>query len=376
MKPEKIIWVNWTNFFTAKGGGGAYSRSVLEAVKQTFPGVDVIHVHRENDGTVSRLKRVRALLDMFSSEPVKVKNGYEHSVGVRLLELTNKYPSSLVVFNGAETFAYLPFAKSGFKLHISHNVEHVLHGERIINASWLTEFVATVLSERRRFKHFELDGLRQCDAVSFISPDDQFTFTQLLGGALPPSTVVQPAFNTPRRAPAAPDALSRNSVSFLADFSWPPNFQGIQHFISHCWKPNPGQVLNLYGKGSELFSGCHESVIAHGWVKSLDDVWDNSDVMIAPIYWGGGVNIKTCEALYNRIPLVATPIAVRGLPNYIRNAAFVLQSDADWMEAIEKAAPPCEQVADFFETQRAVEAYQRLLLKADSGAVGECVYAA
>jgi glycosyltransferase involved in cell wall biosynthesis len=360
MNPEKIIWINWTNFFTAKGGGGAYSRSVLNAISATFPDVEVIHVHRQTNGDVSKLRRVCALLNIFSAEPVKIKNGFDKAVGIQLQELTKKYPRALIVFNGAETFTYLPFVQSGFLLHVSHNVEHVLHGERIINGSWLTEMVATLLFERRRFKAFEIEGISKCDAVSFISPDDQFVFTQVLGAALPPSVVVQPSFNSPRCAQDDKDLHSRNKVGFVADFSWPPNLQGIQHFIDHCWKPKPGQVLNLFGKGSESFSNSHPSIVAHGWVQKLDDVWDNSDVMIAPIYWGGGINIKTCEAVYNRVPLVSTPMAVRGLPSEIRNAVTVLQSDTDWMEAIDTAGVPSQGAADFFTTERAISAFGQL----------------
>lgn len=55
----------------------------------------------------------------------------------------------------------------------------------------------------------------------------------------------------------------------------------------------------------------------HGIVPDLRDYYDASDIVLLPVITGGGVAIKTIEALLHERPVVATRHALRGLPSEI-----------------------------------------------------------
>lgn len=345
---DKIIWIDWINPNTFKGGGGVYSNTVLHALQNTYPNSDIIRLHRNSDGYVNPLQKIKKAAVMNPSLPLKITFGLDNSVAVRLNILTSSYPNSLIVFNGGETFGYMDYVSSGTKMHISHNIEHQLYGDRISNAKYPVEIIATIMCERRKYKKFEIEHLAQCEFATFISSEDCFVFTSLLGNRMPKSTVLSPSFFG--RQTHVHKNKNGKSVSFMADFTWSPNVQGIKHFIENRWNPKEHDTLHLFGKGSEDFEDKNAKIKAHGWVPDLKVVWELSDVMIAPIYWGSGVNIKTCEAIYQGIPLVSTPMAVRGIPDFIKSEVSVLKSDDDWMDEIHKAAPPSKKSSDFFSS--------------------------
>jgi hypothetical protein len=358
IEPSRIIWVSWINPSKSLGGGGAYSRSVRTAVAAVFPGVEIIPVSRDTDGRTGLVKKVTALSKLTSPVPYKVRNGFERSVAVQLQALCADRDDQLVVLDGGDTLVYRPYTGKNKTYHISHNVEYQLYGDRITNSRYPAEVLATVLQERKKYEAFELKHLSACDFSTFISPGDQFHFSAKLGREMPRHCVMLPSFSDKQHL--RPRPTSQRRITFLADYNWGPNAQGISHFIDQCWHPEEGDVLQLVGKNSENFARADRSVVSFGWVADLDDVWKTSDVMIAPIYWGGGVNIKVCEAIYQGIPLVATPAAVRGLPRLAADAIEVVSDDQDWLPAIGRAATPSALASSAFSQGHAVHTVRRL----------------
>lgn len=59
--------------------------------------------------------------------------------------------------------------------------------------------------------------------------------------------------------------------------------------------------------------------------------------MICPILGGGGVSIKAAEAIYNRVPILATPFGVRGLPLAENPAIVVRETPQDWVQFLGSA---------------------------------------
>ncbi len=53
---------------------------------------------------------------------------------------------------------------------------------------------------------------------------------------------------------------------------------------------------------------------ATGFVESLEPFYARASVFVAPIFTGAGVKFKTIDAILRSVPLVATPVAVEGIP--------------------------------------------------------------
>jgi hypothetical protein len=71
---------------------------------------------------------------------------------------------------------------------------------------------------------------------------------------------------------------------------------------------------------------------------TLSALIELADVVILPILEGGGTNIKTAEALYNRKSIVATPFAFRGFEHFkhSRNVRLA-ENPADFQDLLVKA---------------------------------------
>ncbi|MDP2106387.1 MAG: glycosyltransferase, partial [Desulfobulbaceae bacterium] len=80
-------------------------------------------------------------------------------------------------------------------------------------------------------------------------------------------------------------------------------------------------------------------IIGHGFVRDLDQVWQEVDLMIQPISCGAGINIKVAESLYNRMPIIATPLAVRGISLHDDPAIKILAEAHEWINYLNGPEP-------------------------------------
>ena len=67
-----------------------------------------------------------------------------------------------------------------------------------------------------------------------------------------------------------------------------------------------------------------------GFSNSIDEIYDNGDIVISPVFFGGGLKIKNIEALCHSKPLVTTTFGAIGIENGI-NKAFLVCDSAESM---------------------------------------------
>jgi len=356
----RIVWVSWIPMTGRQGGGGTYSRSMAESFRRAFPEAEFVEFahNRTKGGTL--VAKAKAVAMLWSPWPAKVRYGRCQTVIERLRSLQDDGRRTLVVLDSSESLSFLGEVP-GFceTVHLSHNVDWILYEDRIRRMGPLAGVVARIGGEVPKFRSMELNGIRSVGHLVSISSDDVARFARQTGRPHPRATSIPPVFHY---APAAGEAVDgRRNVSFLADYRWPPNAEGIARFIERCWDPSRGWRLNLYGIESERFADTSRNIHSMGYVEDISDVWNATDVMIAPIWIGGGINIKTCEAIFNRVPMVATEFALRGLPGWIRDEVGPVEDDGKWMDSIEKAARPSQAASDYFSGERAVAAIRSLL---------------
>ena len=109
---------------------------------------------------------------------------------------------------------------------------------------------------------------------------------------------------------------------FLGDLSLPHNRFSIGHFIENQMdqiiEEMPDFRLRIVGKGADsdllrLAKKYEGFVIVEGFVEDLEEVFDTSCAMIAPLLFGSGVKIKTLEALSRGLPILSTSYGVEGV---------------------------------------------------------------
>jgi len=138
-----------------------------------------------------------------------------------------------------------------------------------------------------------------------LSRFDGYFFVSRRDAEREPERTAQLLPNIPFAPPATalPEANSKNLL-FVGALWYEPNVLGIDRFISNCWpsirQQVPEATLTLVGAASAEALGNWAKipgVSAFGYVENLHDAYRNAAFCIAPIYSGGGSNIKILESL-------------------------------------------------------------------------------
>jgi len=148
--------------------------------------------------------------------------------------------------------------------------------------------------------------LARFDGFFFVSRRDSLKEPLLASEVLP---------NIPFFAPAQllPDTATKN-ILFVGALWYGPNACGIDHFLENCWSrirsAVPAATLTLVGAASPIIRRRweeHPGVATTGFLDDLVEAYRSAAFSIAPIYFGGGTNIKVVESLAFGRTCVTTP---------------------------------------------------------------------
>ncbi|QDU53960.1 glycosyltransferase [Aeoliella mucimassa] len=175
--------------------------------------------------------------------------------------------------------------------------------------------------------------------------------------------------NIPIFNPAEPSPLPEKfALGFIGNLLYRPNIDGVRWFLDEVWpqvlQAVPDCQILLAGSGADQFSG-RPGVVSLGFIDSVASLYDQASVILVPIRYGGGSNIKLPEAMAHGRPCVATSRAVDAFGTDVEGCEGLLScSDAQQMaaavirlasdrEQLQQAAAAAKQVADAkFSTER------------------------
>ena len=135
-----------------------------------------------------------------------------------------------------------------------------------------------------------------------------------------------------------PHAVEPKNVAEIVFVSGPAHWKSIVWFIEEVWPRfvGTGMMLHVYGsvcKNLKKYARV-EGVLLHGTVASLDAIYRRGDIVINPVQFGGGLKIKSVEALAYGLPLVATSEAVNGMEDAEGKAYLLANTQEEWVEAL------------------------------------------
>ena len=193
----------------------------------------------------------------------------------------------------------VPFA------YLAHNVEHALY------ADLAAEGGVRSIANRREARMIRREEQRLCSAAAQVwalSAGDSEALAAL--GArrtrvfdLPPSS-----------DPPAPGAASFD-VALLGSWTWRSNAAGLRWFVDEVAPLLDGLDVHVGGADSDVIAAGVPGVSARGRVPDAMEFLQSARVVACPSVAGAGVQIKTLDAIATGRPVVATPIAARGLPH-------------------------------------------------------------
>ncbi|HUZ90368.1 MAG TPA: glycosyltransferase [Methylocella sp.] len=158
----------------------------------------------------------------------------------------------------------------------------------------------------------ELDAMRPADLLIHLNDEEAAAFKKLVPDK--PHALLYPTIN------AMPPGLGGGDPILVASANY-PNFLGLRWFLEEVLPLAPGvpvQILgnidrelrsrapDLYKEHAALFRGRVEA-------EDLHAAYRGASAVLLPATAGHGISIKSLEALSCGAPLIATPLAFRGL---------------------------------------------------------------
>jgi glycosyltransferase involved in cell wall biosynthesis len=219
---------------------------------------------------------------------------------VEVKELKKKYLNSKIIYS-------------------SQNIEFQLKDK--ILTKYLGNQANAIVEEIRKL---EMEIAAAVDRVMVVSEIDQLWYSQFtkITPILAPNGAVK------RGLTDDPRTGSDSSRALVVGSAHPPNIEGCLKFLSDpdLWMPPNAQIVVAGSLATALSD--HWGQLKNRWgqtcVELMPDVSDSEltqlleecKVILLPIAYGGGTNLKSAEALVAGRPIVASRQSFRGFENY------------------------------------------------------------
>lgn len=130
-------------------------------------------------------------------------------------------------------------------------------------------------------------------------------------------------FDVPPSADSAPASVDCD-IAILGTWTWQPNRAGLEWFLDQVVPHLPDALdIRVAGRGGEWIARRAAGVRWAGLVPSASAFLRSARVIAVPSVAGGGVQVKTLDAIASGRPVVATSVALRGIrdiPDYVTRA--------------------------------------------------------
>jgi glycosyltransferase involved in cell wall biosynthesis len=191
----------------------------------------------------------------------------------------------------------------------------------------------------RNFEHFGREHflkISMLEEIGIMGGFEQVLAIQeaehaLLRNALSGRSLLLP--HTLPDMPCAPPRREARRIVFLGGDS-PMNRDGIRWFIEQAWPAiaGLGAELHVAGRVCDALVGLRaQGLVLHGEVEDPADFLEAADIGINPVFYGGGLKIKTVEYLCRGLPSVLSEEGAFGLSGGEGSAYLVARSRAEYV---------------------------------------------
>jgi hypothetical protein len=212
-------------------------------------------------------------------------------------------PADLVVVDHSRTAWAAPDDRRF--VFLAHNDEHALYAQLAEGGG---RAAALYRRESTRIQPVEADLARRAAQVWALTGAD----ARVMAGHGARETRV---FDIPPTAVPGPAGAPSYDVATLGSWTWTANGEGLRWFVEQVVPQLPAGIdVHVGGAGAEPIAG-DAPVTLHGRVPDAMAFLQGARVVAAPSVAGSGVQVKTLDAIAAGRPVVATPVATRGLDN-------------------------------------------------------------
>ncbi|HVX21555.1 MAG TPA: glycosyltransferase [Acidimicrobiales bacterium] len=186
----------------------------------------------------------------------------------------------------------------------------------------------------------ELSLARLTDQTWTVSPEERDALL-----AEEPDLQVAVVPNIHRQMPeaAVPPFAPRAGILFVGNFTHHPNVDAVRWLATEILPvvraAVPEVTLHLVGANpnAEVRALAGPGIVLHGWVPSMDDVYRQVRLSVAPLRFGAGMKGKVGESLAYGVPVVTTPTGAEGIGRGRSDGLLIADDAAGLARAILQA---------------------------------------
>ena len=127
---------------------------------------------------------------------------------------------------------------------------------------------------------------------------------------------------------------------FIGKLDWPPNRSGLEWLLQDVWpqviKNRPNAILKIVGSGNRSWLEKYQylkGVKIVGFVKNLQDAYQDCHFTIVPMIYGSGTRIKVIESFVMNRRLISTQMGVQGAS--LRHSDFIqAETSSEWIKIL------------------------------------------
>ena len=191
-------------------------------------------------------------------------------------------------------------------VYLSQNVEYAMHAEL---ASHGGIRALAHRREARKLRDVEKELLERAREHWALSRGDAETLLALVPGT-PARVFYVPSVTVPELpGPAEHDVVA------LGGWHWRPNAAGLRWFVEEVVPqlPPDGPEVVIGGHSAEEIVGDRRGLRTVGFVPDAIEFLQSGRIVVVPSITGGGVQIKTLDAIASGRRVIATSVAMRGI---------------------------------------------------------------
>lgn len=324
----KILFLTTVLPAKRRMGSEVASQAVIDVLSNLSADVTVVGYIRHNDNYCTAANEIsagRRVIETRSSRTYPLLwlgssflQGLPYSVGkfkskefVRVVDSLLKTDAyDLVVIDHVQmSWLIDTIAGSGKTVGLAHNIEHQMYrsfgrdqSSRL--RSWMFR------REARLLEKLEIRFANQVEQMWTLTKHDAGYFQGIKenGGVM---EIPVPASATPIEAGSVSKEFD---IGLIGSWTWKANEEGLRWFFDTVYPCLPTDIsICIAGSGADWLSGRYPNVRYMGFVDDARVFLGKARVVAIPTLSGGGIQIKTLDAIASGSRIVTTPLGLRGI---------------------------------------------------------------
>ncbi len=359
----KILYLTTVIPYNKKNGGEIVSCLLIEKLRKTHQVIvvgykryqDQINTHIDDKVVADRIIESKLSVRHFifwmvsallRNKPYSCQKYYSFEYIKTVQNLINKYKFNIIIIEHSQlSWVLSVIPKNIYIVFFSHNVEYYLYGEL---AKKTTSFLKKIIyiRESMLMRREEFHILYRSIQTLVLSSMDKKYYSKIFNKARITQIDVPGGFFKNF------DKENVYDIGLLGTWTWESNKEGLKWFFNKVFPfIDKSLRIGLGGIGSLDYNMKYPNVDTLGFVDNAQLFLASCGIIVIPATAGGGVQVKTLEAISTGKIVITTPIGMRGIDNFPENVV-ICKNEKEMAEKINKYSNKRYKIIDVSEWKK------------------------